>query len=108
MPNHEKLQDIDAGDQITASYLKKTTRAINENSRAIRAPREVLQVAEDLQNSGVGTSLSDENFTCTVVESDIISTDDAGDDTTLKRVDTFSCTENTTGRKMNFSLTYPA
>ena len=106
MPNHEKLQDIGAGEQITAKYLTKTTRAVNENSRAIRAPREVLQVAEDLQNSG-GGGFANEVFSGAVTESTQTATDSNGDTIDLKRVDTIVCTETTTGRTMTLNITYP-
>lgn len=105
MPNHEKLKDIDAGDAITAKYLNKTTRAINENTLAIHPPREVLQPLEDIQAGG-GGGLVSEVFSGEVTESDQVSTDSNGDTTTLKRVDTIVCTETTTGRTMTINITY--
>jgi hypothetical protein len=107
MANHEVLKDIAPGTEITAKYLTKTTRAVNEMTRAIRSPREVLQPSEELQTPA-GEDLGNEIFACTVTESTITATDSNGDTTPLKRVDTLSCTESTTGRTMSFDITYPA
>ena len=109
MANHDMLDDINSGDSITAEYLRRTTRALNANTRAIRAPREVLQVSEELQQSSGGATtevLGNEVFSSTVTESDQIVTDNAGDELTLKRVDTIVCTETTTGRTMTINITY--
>jgi hypothetical protein len=109
MANHVVLKDISPGDGITAQYLTKTTRAVNEMSRAIRAPREVLQPLEELtgNQSSEGETVGDETFACTVTESTQTVTDSNGDTIDIERVDTVTCTESTSGRTMTLNITYP-
>jgi hypothetical protein len=105
MANHEVLKDIAPGTEITAKYLTKTTRAVNEMTRAIRSPREVLQPSEELQTPA-GEDLGNEIFACTVTESTITATDSDGDTIDIERVDTVTCTESTSGRTMTLNITY--
>jgi hypothetical protein len=104
MANNEIISDIQPSEVITAERLNKYGRGLNLMAHAIRAPKEVLQPAEE--TGGSGASISNEVFACTVTESDQTVTDDNGDELVLKRVDTLSCVEGSTGRTMTFNITY--
>lgn len=101
------LKDIRPGDIITAKKLNDIQRAINENTKAIAGPREVLQPAEELEN----TSLNLVNEVYTVGAADITSTtvtitDSNGDTHDIERIDSFTATESTTGKTVSYSFTY--
>ena len=104
MANNQIINDIDPGEVITATRLNRLARGINLNAQAIKAPREVLQAAEEI--SGGASGIGNEVFSSTVTESDQVATDSNGDTTTLKRVDTIVCTETTSGRTMTINITY--
>ncbi len=111
MPNHEILKGVKPGDVITSAWLSSVATAINANAQAIRSPREVLQPAEDTNestSSGSGSSVGNEVFNSTSgTETTVTVTDSNGDTSDIERVDTVVFTESTSGRTMTLNLTYP-
>lgn len=104
------LKDTNKGEIITARKLTSITRAINENTKAIPGPKEILQAAEELQppTSGSGAAVGNEVFnTTSSTEGSVVSTDSNGDTTTVNRFTQIVMTEATSGRTLTLNITYP-
>ncbi|WP_299077949.1 hypothetical protein [uncultured Paraglaciecola sp.] len=108
MTNRFEVKGLDKGEIIRGELITSHADAINRNTVAVAAPRQIDGPGDDMSDDASAGAIGNETFACTVTESDIIATDSNSDTTTLKRVDTLSCVENTTGRIMTFNVTYPA
>ncbi len=108
MPNHDVLRGVKPGDVVTAEWLSRVATAINANTKAVQSPREVLQPAEETNETTDTESIGNEVFDSTSgTETTITITDDNGDDHDIERVDSVVFTEQTSGRTMTLNLTYP-
>ena len=108
MAQHNIINRIKVGDVITARLLNDITYAINANTKAISAPKEVLQKGEVLQSSESSGTIGNEVFDSTSgTETTVTATDSNGDTVDIERIDTIVFTEQTSGRTITLNITYP-
>lgn len=114
MENKALIRSLQKGDIITAQHLNGIASAININTRAISAPKEVLQATERLTGdiadpSDESSAENDEVFSATATdittENNVV-TDNAGNTHTNTRITQIVLTETTTGRTMTLNITY--
>ncbi len=104
MSRKDLLADINVGDPLTADMLTRIVRAVNQNTDAVAAPRQKDSSNELNETASIG----DEVFSSTDgTETTVELTDSNSDTHDIERVDSIEFTEDTSGRKMTFNITYP-
>jgi hypothetical protein len=99
----EIVRKIRIGDAITAEYLNAITRILNENSRAVHAPRQAKAGA----GADAATGLQNLNFTETSrIATTTPFTDDNGDVVNINVMDTVTFT-NELGEIMTLNFNNP-
>lgn len=105
------LKDIRPGEVITANWLNKITRAVNENSRQVRTPaqKSTSKTGDFSKSAGGAGGPGDETlkaYADEITTETVTLTDSAGHTTDVDRITQISFRETTTDRVFVLQIDY--
>ena len=103
------LQGIKPGEIITADWLNRITRAVNDNTRQMKGPGQVSKKTGDGSEATGGGGVGNETmkaYADEITTETVTLTDSNGDTVSVDRITQIAFTENDTGRTFTLQIDY--